>query len=178
MQRGRWRPGSQKWQTKVLCFCRLDKVVQHSDSLCETEATPSNKTSRFRLLLLVCTWRHVGTKLHFHLNTSRKNYIALTLNMAALSQGCKSRIHNVRDVSVLVVQARCINCVHDCDNIWSLQFFFNDSYNKKYHNSRWLSVRAFSLISVRYRRKLRQVGHCRGQSFPFFFNCKFTKIHY
>ena len=53
--------------------------------------------------LLVCTWRHgghvggqeqqhlspLGTKRHFHVNSSRKNSTVLTTNMAALSRGCK-----------------------------------------------------------------------------------------
>ena len=57
-------------------------------------------------ILLVCTWRHgghvggqeqkhfspLGTKLYFHVNSSRKNSIVLTPNMAALSRGCKPRI--------------------------------------------------------------------------------------
>ena len=57
-------------------------------------------------ILLVCTWRHgghvggqeqkhfspLGTKLHFHVNYSRKSSIVLTPNMAALSRGCKPRI--------------------------------------------------------------------------------------
>ena len=35
----------------------------------------------------------LGTKqLYFHVNSSRKNYIVLTPNMAALSRGCKPRI--------------------------------------------------------------------------------------
>ena len=52
--------------------------------------------------LLVCTWRHgghvgdqeqkhfspLGTKLYFHVNSSRKTSIVLTPNMAALSRGC------------------------------------------------------------------------------------------
>ena len=54
-------------------------------------------------LLLVCTWRHgghvggqqqkhfspLGTKLYFHVNSSRKYSFVLTPNMAALSRGCK-----------------------------------------------------------------------------------------
>ena len=58
------------------------------------------------LLLLVCTWRHgghvasqeqkhfspLGTKLHLHVNSARKNSVALTPYMAALSRGCKPRI--------------------------------------------------------------------------------------
>ena len=56
--------------------------------------------------LLVCTWRHgghvggqeqkhfspLGTKLYFHVNSSRKYSFVLTPNMAALSCGCKPRI--------------------------------------------------------------------------------------
>ena len=34
----------------------------------------------------------LGTKLYFHVNSSRKNSILLTPNMAALSHGCKPRI--------------------------------------------------------------------------------------
>ena len=34
----------------------------------------------------------LGTKPYFHLNSSRKNSIVLTTNMAALSRGCKPRI--------------------------------------------------------------------------------------
>ena len=34
----------------------------------------------------------LGTKLYFHVNTSRKNSIVLDPNMAALSRGCKPRI--------------------------------------------------------------------------------------
>ena len=34
----------------------------------------------------------LGTKLYFHVNSYRKNSIVLTLNMAALSDGCKPRI--------------------------------------------------------------------------------------
>ena len=58
------------------------------------------------LKLLVCTWRHgghvggqeqkhfspLGTKLYFHVNSSRKYSFVLTPNMAALSRGCKPRI--------------------------------------------------------------------------------------
>ena len=60
----------------------------------------------FLSLLLVCTWLHgghvggeeqkhfspPGTKLHFHVNSSRKNYVVLTTNIAALSLACKPRI--------------------------------------------------------------------------------------
>ena len=60
------------------------------------------------LLVLVCTWRrggHVGnqeqkhfsplgTKCHFHANSSRKNSVVLTTDMAALSRGCKPRVVN------------------------------------------------------------------------------------
>ena len=60
----------------------------------------------FAELLLVCTWRHGGhvggqeqkhfsprgTKLYFHVNSSRKYSFVLTPNMAALSRGCKPRI--------------------------------------------------------------------------------------
>ena len=56
--------------------------------------------------LLVCTWCHGGrvggqeqkhfsplvTKLHFHVNSWRKNYIVFTPSVAALSRGCKPRI--------------------------------------------------------------------------------------
>ena len=56
--------------------------------------------------LLVCTWRHgghvggqeqqhlspLGTKRHFHVNSSRKNSSVLTTDMAALSRGCKQNI--------------------------------------------------------------------------------------
>ena len=56
--------------------------------------------------LLVYTWRHSGrvggqeqkhfsplvTKLHFHVNSWRKNYIVFTPSVAALSRGCKPRI--------------------------------------------------------------------------------------
>ena len=56
--------------------------------------------------LLVCSWRHgghvggpeqkhsspLGTKLYFHVNSSRKDSFVLTPNMAALSRGCKPRI--------------------------------------------------------------------------------------
>ena len=59
------------------------------------------------LLLLVCMWRHGGHvggqeqkhfsplwfKLHFHVNSSRKNSKVLTPNTAALSRGCKPRIY-------------------------------------------------------------------------------------
>ena len=59
----------------------------------------------FRKVLLVCTWRHgghvggqeqkhfspLGTKLYFHVNSSRKYSFVLTPNMAALSRGCKPR---------------------------------------------------------------------------------------
>ena len=34
----------------------------------------------------------VGSKLYFHVNSSRKKYIVLNPNMAALSSGCKPRI--------------------------------------------------------------------------------------
>ena len=61
----------------------------------------------FMDILLVCTWRHgghvggqeqkhfspLGTKLYFHVNSSRKYSFVLTPNMAALSRGCKPRIH-------------------------------------------------------------------------------------
>ena len=67
--------------------------------------------------LLVCMWRHgghvggqeqkhfspLGTKLYFHLNSSRKYYFVLTPNMAALSRGCKPRICD----SPLSRSARC-----------------------------------------------------------------------
>ena len=36
----------------------------------------------------------LGTKLYFHVNSSRKNYIVLIPNMAALSCGCKPRIQS------------------------------------------------------------------------------------
>ena len=37
----------------------------------------------------------LATKLHFHVNSSRKNKsIALTPNMAAMSRGCKPRIRH------------------------------------------------------------------------------------
>ena len=56
--------------------------------------------------LLVCTLRHgghvggqeqkhfspLGTKLYFHVNSSRKYSFVLTPNMAALSRGCKPRM--------------------------------------------------------------------------------------
>ena len=59
----------------------------------------------FRPLLLVYTWRHgghfgsqeqkhfspLGSKLHFCVNSLRKNSIVLTTNMAASSRGCKPR---------------------------------------------------------------------------------------
>ena len=65
-----------------------------------------NKTSKSRWQLLVCRWRHgghvggqeqkhfspLGTKLYFHVNSSRKYSFVLTPNMAALSRGCKPRI--------------------------------------------------------------------------------------
>ena len=35
----------------------------------------------------------MGTKHHFHVNSSRKNSTVLTTNMAALSRGCKPRIN-------------------------------------------------------------------------------------
>ena len=34
----------------------------------------------------------LGTKLYFHVNSLRKNYIVLTFNKAAFSRGCKPRI--------------------------------------------------------------------------------------
>ena len=34
----------------------------------------------------------LGTKLHFHVHSSRKSSTVLTPNMAALSRGCKPRI--------------------------------------------------------------------------------------
>ena len=60
-------------------------------------------------VLLVCTWRHgghvggqeqkhfspLGTKLYFHVNSSRKYSFVLTPNMAALSRGCKPRISGI-----------------------------------------------------------------------------------
>ena len=60
-------------------------------------------------LLLVCMWSHgghvgaqkqryfspLGTKRHFHVNSSRKNSIAFISNMAALSRGCKPRMNDV-----------------------------------------------------------------------------------
>ena len=33
----------------------------------------------------------LGTKLYFHVNSSKENYITLNPNMAALSRGCKPR---------------------------------------------------------------------------------------
>ena len=60
-------------------------------------------------VLLACTWRHGGhvgsqkqklfsplaTKLHFHVNSSRKNIsIVFTPNMAAMSRGFKPRIRH------------------------------------------------------------------------------------
>ena len=67
--------------------------------------------------LLDCTWRHSGhvggkeqkhfsplrTKLHFHVNSSRKNSIVLKPKMGALSRGCKPRI--LDEVSTL-------KCIH------------------------------------------------------------------
>ena len=60
----------------------------------------------YRSILLVCPWRHgghvggleqkhfspLGSKLYFHVNSSRKYSFVLTRNMAALSRGCKPRI--------------------------------------------------------------------------------------
>jgi len=37
----------------------------------------------------------LGTKLYFHVNSSRKNSIVLTPNMAALTCGCEPRIARV-----------------------------------------------------------------------------------
>ena len=68
-------------------------------------------------ILLVCTLRHgshvggqeqkhfspLGTKLYFHVNSSRKNSIVLTPNMAALSRGCKPRIARGRKKVCLVI---------------------------------------------------------------------------
>ena len=62
---------------------------------------PKEGLRRQLTVLLVCTWRqggHVGdqgqkhfsplgTKLYFQVNSSRKNYIVLTPNMAASSRG-------------------------------------------------------------------------------------------
>ena len=42
----------------------------------------------------------LGTKLYFCVNSSRKNSIVLTLNMAALSPGCKPRICGVLEPSL------------------------------------------------------------------------------
>lgn len=69
------------------------------------QAANTKDGNRSGLVLLVCTWRqgdHVGgqeqkhfsplgTKLYFHVNSSWKNYIVMTPNMAALSRGCKPR---------------------------------------------------------------------------------------
>ena len=66
----------------------------------------SSLLSDEQLSLLVCTWRYgsnvggqeqknfspLGTELYVHLNSSRKNSIVLTLNMAALKHNCKPRI--------------------------------------------------------------------------------------
>ena len=70
--------------------------------------------------VLVCTWRHGGhvdgqeqkhfspleTKFFFHVNSSRKNYIVLTPNMAALSRGCKPRIARTDPTSELHFRGR------------------------------------------------------------------------
>ena len=64
--------------------------------------------------LLVCTWCHgghvdgqeqkhfspLGTKLYFHVNSSLKNSILLTLNMAALWRGCNLWLFKQRRVEV------------------------------------------------------------------------------
>ena len=74
----------------------VQKSVMHVQSCCFVNLN----------LLLVCTWRHgghvggqeqkhfspLGTKLYFHVNSSRKYSFVLTPDMAALSRGCKPRI--------------------------------------------------------------------------------------
>ena len=66
----------------------------------------ATKLHRPACQLLVRTWRHgghvggqeqkhfspLGTKLYFHVNSSRKYSFVLTPNMATLSHGCKPRI--------------------------------------------------------------------------------------
>ena len=66
-------------------------------------------------VLPIWTWRHVshvgdeeqkhfsllGTKLHFQVNSSRKNSIVLTTNMAALLHGCKPGISSNASVQKL-----------------------------------------------------------------------------
>ena len=46
----------------------------------------------------------LGTKLYFQVNSSRKYSFVLTPNMAALSRGCKPRIHNRQPVSMHATQ--------------------------------------------------------------------------
>ena len=71
-------------------------------------------------VLLVCMWRHgghvggqeqkhfspLGTKLYFHVNSSRKNSIVLTPNMAALSRGCKAK-NSVKMHSLTILKFYC-----------------------------------------------------------------------
>ena len=52
----------------------------------------------------------LGTELYFHVNSSRRNSIVLTLKMAALLRGCKPRIHKV---------------VVDNQNCWIVKFRFS-----------------------------------------------------
>ena len=82
----------------VLVFCSINAPSSSSSSSSSLSSSSSS--------LLVCTWRHsghvggqeqkhfspLGTKIYFHVNSSRKYSFVLTPNMAALSRGCKPRI--------------------------------------------------------------------------------------
>ena len=61
-------------------------LLVHTHNL---ESRPSNKESK-----LPDHFSPLGTKLYFHVNSSRKNSIVWTLNMNALSRGCKPRIRH------------------------------------------------------------------------------------
>ena len=81
----------------------------------------ATKLHRPACQLLVCTWRHgghvggqeqkhfspLGTKLYFHVNSSRKYSFVLTPNMATLSHGCKPKIvHQYTTTNTLVLLDR------------------------------------------------------------------------
>ena len=112
--------GKCKWilfdlNSALFCLNPLLNVTANSFTSCPCCARGKKppKSEQTCRVLLVCRWRHgghvggqeqkhyspLGTKLYFHVNSSRKNYIVLTLHMAALSRGHKPRIERFTHVT-------------------------------------------------------------------------------
>ena len=148
-------------------------------------------------ILLVCLWRHdghvcgqeqkhfspQGTKLYFHGNSLRKNSIVLTLNMAALSRGCKPRISQLL---FLARHRHCLGIGSQLDNAANL-FFLLLFIMKLYHvhlapdflpclhfmitlsyNIRFLMIDEMSQSKL--------VNHWKVRNFPSGDNCRQIRI--